>query len=268
MTIAGPRRKPGVPAVPLGGYGLDAPRVVAAFVAAAAVGVVCLLVSATTSADLWGLGVVLAAVGGSTSAAMLHSSLRGKIILRDRVLNSLSWRGDEDVLDLGTGGGLLLLGAAARSPGGVATGIDLWRGVDQAGPGPARCWANAETLGLQDRIRVLTGDMSALPLPDGSVDVVLACLAIHNIPDPGRRRRTLDEAARVLRPAGRLVVIDFAHTSDYVSAARAAGLTDVTRSSTSFLMWPPVRIVTARKPAVSWPVADLRGGGESRRHDR
>jgi arsenite methyltransferase len=134
MTIAGPRRKPGVPTVPLGGYGLDAPRVVAAYALVAALGVVCLLLSTTTPADLWWLGVVLAAVGGATSAAMLHSSLRGKIILRDRVLNSLSWRGDEDVLDLGTGGGLLLLGAAARSPGGVATGIDLWRGSTRRGP--------------------------------------------------------------------------------------------------------------------------------------
>jgi ubiquinone/menaquinone biosynthesis C-methylase UbiE len=172
------------------------------------------------------------------------------------------------VLDLGTGGGLLLLGAAARSPGGVATGIDLWRSIDQARPGPARCWANARTLGLQDRIKVLTGDMSALPLADSSVDVVLACLAIHNIHDPGRRRRTIDEATRVLRPAGRFVVIDLAHTSEYVSAARAAGLIDVSRSSPSLLMWPPVRIVTARRPAVIWPAADLRGGGEGRRHDR
>jgi SAM-dependent methyltransferase len=242
--------------------------VVAAFVVAAAVGAVCLLLSATTSANLWGLGVVLAAVGGSTSAAMLHSSLWGKVILRDRVLNSLSWRGNEDALDLGTGAGLMLLGAAARCPDGVATGIDLWHGADQSRPGPARCRANAKTLGFQDRIEVLTGDMSAPPLPDSSVDVVLACLAIHNIHDPGRRRRTIDEATRVLRPAGRLVVIDLAHTSEYVSAARAAGLTDVTRSSPSLLMWPPVRIVTARKPAVSWPAADLRGGGESRRHDR
>jgi SAM-dependent methyltransferase len=43
-------------------------------------------------------------------------------------------------------------------------------------------------------------DPSALPLPDGGVDVVLACLAIHNIHDPGLSRQTIDEAARVLRP--------------------------------------------------------------------
>ncbi|HEY5879064.1 MAG TPA: hypothetical protein VIU11_09140 [Nakamurella sp.] len=34
-------------------------------------------------------------------------------------------------------------------------------------------------------------------MPDGSVDVVLACLTIHDIHDPGLRRQTIDEAARV-----------------------------------------------------------------------
>lgn len=50
----------------------------------------------------------------------------GKFRHRDRLLDRVTWRGDEHTLDLGTGGGLLLVGAAHRSPRGRAYGIDIW----------------------------------------------------------------------------------------------------------------------------------------------
>ncbi|MGH3829920.1 MAG: hypothetical protein ACRDRS_05625 [Pseudonocardiaceae bacterium] len=51
----------------------------------------------------------------------------------------------------------------------------------------------------------------------------------------------------MLRPGGRLGVIDFARTAEYSAAAIGAGLTDVHRSGLTWRMYPPVRIVTARK---------------------
>lgn len=229
-------------------YGLDAPPVVAGYAAMGMLGVAFLLLTALTTARLLGPGLVFCVVGWGTAALLLHSSLRGKRLLRDRVLDGLAWRGDEDIVDLGTGRGLMLLGAALRAPQGSATGIDLWRSVDQAGSRPDRLLANAAALGVADRIRVVTGDMSAPQLPDACADLVLACLSIHNIHDRAKRRAVIDQAARMLRPGGSLAIVDFAKTAQYVADARAAGLVDVCRSGLTALMWPPVRVVTARKP--------------------
>jgi arsenite methyltransferase len=58
----------------------------------------------------------------------------------------------------------------------------------------------------------------------------------------------IEHAARMLRPGGRLAIIDFAKTGQYTADAGAAGLVEVSRSGLTALMWPPVRVVTARKP--------------------
>lgn len=192
-------------------------------------------------------------IGVGTLGLMLHSSLRGKVVTRDRVLDRVGVGAGECVLDLGCGSGLMLLGAVARGADVTGVGVDLWRTVDQAGSDPEHCLDNARLLGVAGRVKLVDADMSALPLPDDSVDVVTACLAIHNIHDEDRRRRTLVEAARVLRPGGRLAIVDFARTGEYVRFARAAGFVDVRRSGLSLWMYPPVRTVTGR----------LRGGAAS-----
>jgi arsenite methyltransferase len=242
-TAVGPR------AVRRISYGLDAPPVVVGFLAAGLLGTACLILTTVTHARLLGLGVALFVVGWPTAALMIHSSVRGKRVVRDRVLDQLALSGDEDVVDLGPGRGLMLLGAAQRTPRGSGTGIDLWRSIDQAGSRPERLIANATALGVAERVRVLTGDFSSRLLPAASADVVLACLALHNVHDREKRRAVLLEAARMLRPGGRMAIVDFAKTSEYVQDARAAGLIDVTRSARTPLMWPPVRVVTARKPS-------------------
>jgi ubiquinone/menaquinone biosynthesis C-methylase UbiE len=51
--------------------------------------------------------------------------------------------------------------------------------------------------------------MTSLPFSDASFDVVTSALAIHNIPTSGGRYRAVDEAMRVLRPGGQLIIADF-----------------------------------------------------------
>jgi cyclopropane fatty-acyl-phospholipid synthase-like methyltransferase len=58
---------------------------------------------------------------------MLWGSKFVKFRLRDKWLNSISWCGDEKVLDIGCGHGLMLIGAAKRLRDGKAIGIDLWQ---------------------------------------------------------------------------------------------------------------------------------------------
>lgn len=137
----------------------------------------------------------------------LHTTLRGKLRIWERVLDQAGLKGNERLLDLGCGRGAVLIAAARRLPAGHAAGADLWSG-DQSGNRPEATLANAAAAGVADRVEVHTADMTSLPFADGSFDVVTSALAIHNIPSPEGRYRAVDEAMRVLRPGGQLLVAD------------------------------------------------------------
>jgi len=66
-------------------------------------------------------------------AFYLHGTLRSKFVLWAELLDRLSLRGDERILDLGWDRGAVLLMAAQRLTTGRAVGVDLWRMVDQSG---------------------------------------------------------------------------------------------------------------------------------------
>ena len=66
---------------------------------------------------------------------ILHAKW-GKFRHRDRMLAMIPWKGDETVLDVGTGRGLLMIGAAKRLSTGQALGIDIWSAKDLSGNCP------------------------------------------------------------------------------------------------------------------------------------
>jgi arsenite methyltransferase len=178
---------------------------------------------------------------------MLVYAKRGKFRHRDRMLKMVDWKGDESVLDVGTGRGLLMIGAAKKLSTGKAVGIDIWSAKDLSGNALQKTVRNAGIEGVRDKVDVQSGDATAMDFPDSSFDVVLSNLCLHNIPTRAARDKACREIVRVLKPGGKAVISDFIRTADYVKAFQAAGA-ETSRSGLHFLRtFPPLRIIEVRK---------------------
>ena len=183
----------------------------------------------------------------------LYTTRRGKFRVWADLLLQLGLRGDEHLLDLGCGRGAVLLMAAHLLPGGRATGIDVWKTHEQSGNALAVTQQNAEREGVAEHVTLHTADMRSLPFTDASFDLVVSSMAIHNIPDHEGRVQAINEAVHVLKPGGRLVIVDFRETARYGTRLSELGMTDVIHQTLGWRFWygsPWVapKLVRARKP--------------------
>ncbi len=244
-----------------GHYGFDAPYAPISMLLG---GIICIVMAAgwagggipVTYGPLWlGLyGLALLGMAGSYA----YTTLRGKFAVWEELIDGLNLRGDERVLDLGCGRGMVLLEAARHLDRGEAVGIDLWRSTDQSGNRQEATLANAQAEGVAERVTLRTGDMSDLPFADASFDLVLSSLAIHNIRRERDRHAAIAEAVRVLRPGAMLLIADFRHTASYAEQLQELGMTDVRRRDLGWRFWyggPPwaTHLVSAQKPARQEP---------------
>jgi ubiquinone/menaquinone biosynthesis C-methylase UbiE len=210
------------------------------------------IVEGVVSKTVWpfvGAGVVMACM-----ACGLYASCRGKFAVWGELLDRLSLRGDERILDLGCGRGAVLLLAAQHLTTGRAVGVDLWRKEDQSGNDAEATRHNAAAEGVADRVELHTADMTALPFEDNSFDVVVSNVAIHNIKSRAGRDKAIEQAILVLRPGGRLMVADIWATGHYASHLARLGMIDIVRRSLGWRLWwsgpwLATRLVTATKPA-------------------
>ena len=235
-------------------YGIDNPRLGLITVLSVAAGLVFGLAfrASSNAAARTAASIVLSLVPTGIILILLMVSYVKveKFRHRDRMLNMLQtapWRGDEQILDVGTGRGLLAVGAAKRLTTGKSIGIDIWREQDLSGNTLEAAMRNAEIEGVADKVEFRSADAREMPFSDGSFDGVLSNLCLHNIPSQEGRAAACREIARVLKPGGVAIISDFAHTNEYAKAFREIGLE--TTSSFSFLLAPMfLRIVTASKP--------------------
>ena len=183
----------------------------------------------------------------TTGGIMVWGSKAGKLRLRDKLIASLALQGNERVLDVGCGHGLMLLGAAKKLTTGRVVGIDLWQKEDQAGNSREATLENATLEGVKDRVELIDGDARQLPFEKESFDVILSSWALHNIYDAAGRRIALNEIMRVLKPGGRILITDIRHAKDYADVFRSLGLADVQVSRPNFTFVIPSRSVSGRK---------------------
>lgn len=121
---------------------------------------------------------------------------------RRRAVRELSLKGTERVVDVCTGTADLALEAAGRSDGAACQviGIDFARKMLRLGVEKVRA------AGLRSVVHLACGDATRLPLASGSCDAAMIAFGIRNVADPESACR---EIVRVLRPGGRLAILEF-----------------------------------------------------------
>jgi len=234
----------------VGDYGLDSPIALRGLVLAAAGSLLVTVVSGILDhVAVMAASFVVGALVSLIGLVLVRSSRVAKIRERVRLVDRLELQGDERVLDVGCGLGLLLVEVARRlNDCGRAVGVDVWRSADGMVADGELARHNAQIEGVDHHVDVSSADVRALPYTAESFDAVVSGLALHHIEGFDSRVHAIREISRVLEPGGRVVLIDRHHTRNYVDALRACNLVDVVRSRRVWRLLPPPRYVTGRKP--------------------
>lgn len=121
-------------------------------------------------------------------------------VWKDAMMDWLAPRPGQELLDVAGGTGDISFRFLKRAPGATSTVLDMTESMLVEG----RQRADAEQ--MADSLSWVTGDAMALPFPDNSFDVYTISFGIRNVT---RVPDALAEAYRVLRPGGRLMVLEF-----------------------------------------------------------
>ncbi len=183
------------------------------------------------------VGIVLLILGTS----MYVYGIKGKMRMRDFVLSKIAWKGKETVLDIGTGLGIYMIGAAKHLTTGKSIGIDIWRAEDLSGNNVENALKNAALENVSSKIEIKNEDAKNLQFADNTFDVILSMWCIHNIEDKAEQEKACFEIARVLKPNGTALIGDYIPTHDYAKYFEKAGLKVISSKnyiSTAYtLMW-------------------------------
>ena len=121
-------------------------------------------------------------------------------VWKDAMMDWLAPRGHQRLLDVAGGTGDIAFRFLKRAPDARAVVLDMTESMLMEGQ------RRAEVEALGDRLDWVAADAMALPFPDASFDVYTVSFGIRNVT---RIEDALSEAFRVLRPGGRLMVLEF-----------------------------------------------------------
>jgi ubiquinone/menaquinone biosynthesis C-methylase UbiE len=168
----------------------------------------------------------------ATTGRVLHWAARYDLLVwllthgrsrafRENLINLAHLAAGESVLDVGCGTGSLTLAAKER----VGASGKVF-GIDASAAMIARAKTKAAKAGID--VCFKTAVAEALPFPEEQFDVVLSTLMLHHLPRQPRQA-CAREIRRVLKPPGRVLVVDFAHAqlkSDFLAHFHRHGYVD------------------------------------------
>jgi len=147
----------------------------------------------------------LALISGIVVAIGLWSSRIGKLILRDKVISEINLKGNEQVLDIGCGRGLLTIGIAKKLTSGKVIGLDHWKSTLEYNYTRQMAEYNIAIEGVGNVAEVTDGDALKLPFDSEKFDIITSSLAMHHITETGL---AFKEMRRVLKPGGIIAIAD------------------------------------------------------------
>nr|WP_239534500.1 class I SAM-dependent methyltransferase [Priestia taiwanensis] len=153
--------------------------------------------------------------------------------IHDVLVAKVNWDGNGKVLDIGTGSGSLIIKLAKAFPMSTLAGIDYWGGNWEYSK--AKCQQNAEIEGVSDKITFLKASASELPFHDDEFEVIVSCLTFHEVKDRKNKTEVIEEALRVLKPAGQFVFLDlfmdktvFGDEKELLNTLKQRGVSELT----------------------------------------
>jgi SAM-dependent methyltransferase len=195
-------------------------RVPSSFRHMSVVGIITLIIAAL----LTHLGITYALGIGVGAALVLHLpivavTVAGWFLRRARsgfingVVNLIPWKGDEEVLDVGCGSGVLLFACIKESPTAKGTGIDIYDPYSFGGSAGV-FWKNAEIEGVKSRIDLQQVDVRTMPFDNARFDVIVSSLAMHHVGNAAEQEKATREIVRTLKPGGKIAICDVGRALD------------------------------------------------------
>lgn len=232
-------------------YGIDAPKVIRNLIVIGAIIILLTIIfpvvkigetKIITSGFVW-MGITLVLVG----LLMFLYSKFGKFKHRDRILNMVNWKGDEKVLDVGTGLGLLMIGAAKKLTSGKSYGLDVFNSYDLSDNSIEQTKTNTRLEKVSSRTEILKENILKTSFPDGYFDVVVSNLCLHNLYKAEERKTACAEISRVTKSGGQVIISDFKNTREYLETFRELGMSVRKEGTYYFDTFPPLTIMRAIK---------------------
>jgi demethylmenaquinone methyltransferase / 2-methoxy-6-polyprenyl-1,4-benzoquinol methylase len=159
-----------------------------------------------------GSGAMFDAIAGNYDLVNRIISLGVDQSWRRRAVRAMNLEGEARALDLATGTGDLAIMIARMAPRARVVGLD---------PSPKMLAVGTKKVqgeDLAERVTLEVGDAQAIDAPDASFDATSIAFGIRNVPD---RPRALREMARVVRPGGRVVILELAEPTTPILGALA-----------------------------------------------
>jgi SAM-dependent methyltransferase len=120
----------------------------------------------------------------------------------------LELKGNEYVLDVGSGTGRTAVQIAKRLTTGKLVGIDIWDTMELGGNSPERAYTNAEIEGVKAKVEFKFGNVLEIPFDNNVFDIVTCSSVLNNLPSEKNRIKALKEIFRVLKPAGKCMLLE------------------------------------------------------------